>query len=232
MIFVISFSFPDRDQIPLQGNSGLLKKAKFYMSFAVYLLRDRDHMWQARFGGEINIVKGLSFMAHMEFIADPYSPIFFRPRGIYFSEGLVYYFKKFGIGYIHRCKHDVDALNRTLILSGPRIYTLLNDISIYVDFYPIRYDKAYPDIDRFSLKNLIASVGGNLSTRYFVAYIKVDISKYGLHPFGGFTLRGYIGEDLRIYGFLNIERFYDTGLNRASTPAILGNLGISGNIEK
>ena len=205
----------------------LNEKARFFMSFSFYPLRDRDHMWNAMFGGEVRIIGGLSFMARMEFVADPYSPIFFRPRSIYFSEGVIYRFQRFAIAYVHRCKHDVDALRRTLILSGPRLYAFLDSLSLYVDLYPIRYDRTYRgDVERVKLTDTFGSVGGGFRRKLLKTFIRLDVFKDGIRPEFALSLEWRIGEDVTLGPFVRLERFYDTAINESTTPAFLGTFGI------
>lgn len=226
LLLGLSFSFPERDHTPIRGSAGFLERATFYMSFSVYPLRDRDHMWNARFGGEVKVYRGLGFTAHFEFVADPYSPIFFRPRSVYFSEGVVYSFDRFAVAYFHRCKHDVDALKRTLILSGPRVYLFLGDLTLKADVYPIRYDRAYPEVARLNIEGMMGSVGANVQSGYWEVYVNLDFFKYTVMPEFGVKLKGYSGDNVRLIGFLAFERFYDTGMNGNTTPAFLGSVGV------
>jgi len=109
-----------------------------------------DHRWNARTGGAIEVVRvdstwSVAVMGTMEVVVDPQNDITFNPRAIFWEEGL-FVTRRLGddmaleVGYMHRCKHDIDNLEvltrdgileqRTLIYSGPSVRFLLRPRAI------------------------------------------------------------------------------------------------------
>ncbi len=85
------------------------------------LRRDTHHLWHQDLGAFIELYRhsdrrSLVFTGQIEFIADPHNDINFNPRAIFWEEGFMYtwrggdYFLQ--LGFYHRCKHDIDNLDR------------------------------------------------------------------------------------------------------------------------
>ncbi len=163
-----------------------------WASFGPYLrFQDDDHQWNHQIGGFLEVVRwGQSTSLHVttqiEFIADPFNNINFNPRAIFWEEGVVLTRRTGGpywqFGYYHRCKHDIDNLNRgeerTLIYgsfmnrmiwpvdleSSERSY-----IAWKTDVFTVRQDTREPE-DALALQpnvdQKLASTGVQAHTRF------------------------------------------------------------------
>ncbi|MCS7244890.1 MAG: hypothetical protein N2504_00980 [candidate division WOR-3 bacterium] len=234
---LLSFPFPERDIIVSKTNNiGFLPYFRVYGSFSFYPFRNsKDHAWNIRLGGDVvlfsNSSSNFGFFVNMEFISDPYSPIYFHPRAIYFSEGFYYIYNNLKISYIHRCKHDIDDFNRTLILSGPRFSYITENFEMFSDIYIFKFDETNRNIERLLLHDIISSIGfinyGRFNGIYYGANFKMDMFKksikflYGLEL--GYSFKGKAGE-LKL--FSNLENFYDTGMNEYTSSNLLFRISI------
>jgi hypothetical protein len=104
-----------------------------WASFGRHVVRDHDHAFFAEMAGFSEIVRfgdrsNILATALIEVIMDPHNDINFNPRAIIWEEGL-FFTRRFDqsfwkIGFVQRCKHDVDNLlinqERTLIFSSIR----------------------------------------------------------------------------------------------------------------
>lgn len=140
-------NLPDRTVVldPLAdttvGTNGfiLLPATRMYGEFARYSnTSGSDHRWNAKMGGYVEFARqdstwSVGMVGTMEVIVDPQNDIAFNPRAIFWEEGLMGSLRlgthsALQLGYIHRCKHDIDNLEiyairneweqRTLIYSG------------------------------------------------------------------------------------------------------------------
>ncbi len=82
---------------------------------------DDHHLWHQDLGGYVELWRqgssqSLLLTGHIQFIADPHNDINFNPRAIFWEEGLVYTARMdpgyLQLGFLHRCKHDIDNLDR------------------------------------------------------------------------------------------------------------------------
>ena len=82
---------------------------------------DFHHSWYQELGAYFEIYRrgnrsSLAVTSQIEFIADPDNDIRFSPRSIFWEEGILYTSNRGGFflqtGYYHRCKHDIDNLER------------------------------------------------------------------------------------------------------------------------
>lgn len=137
-----------------------------WAAFGPYLIRDDDHRWHHEIGGFLELVRSprtsLLVTTQIEFIADPHNEIDFNPRAIFWEEGiaLTRRFARFDLqlGYYHRCKHDIDNLDRgeerSLVfgsLRGRAIAPLSGDIrprdayaAVSADVYTLRWEGREP----------------------------------------------------------------------------------------
>jgi hypothetical protein len=126
-----------------------LNGARLYAEFARYTPGDRDHRWNAKTGGVVEVLRwdstaNVTIIGTMEVVVDPNNDIAFNPRAIFWEEGVLVtvaprleYVPPIQIGYVHRCKHDIDNLEilvgggpreqRTLIFSGILVRMLLRE---------------------------------------------------------------------------------------------------------
>lgn len=127
-------------QIPCNDSSGVsfLNSTRLYAEFARHKNNDKNHLWNAKSGGYIEILRidstwSITADGVMEVVMDGYNDIAFNPRAIFWEEGLHFNTRlsektALQFGYTHRCKHDIDNLEpllergktqeRTLVFSG------------------------------------------------------------------------------------------------------------------
>lgn len=162
------------------------------------IIRDHEHAWIQRLGGYIELFRisettSLAFLGSIEFIANADNDIRFNPRAIFWEEGFLFTQKTgrrldslsgsyWQIGYMHRCKHDIDNLNlgreRSLMfgsLMGKYIlpFALANTstiglLALRADLYTIRQDDRNPSVFSSYLpqvKSMLATLGGALHLR-------------------------------------------------------------------
>ncbi len=127
---------------------------------------DDHHLWYQDLGGYVELWRrgstaSLLLTGQIQFIADPHNAINFNPRAIFWEEGLLYtrdlqngYLQ---LGFMHRCKHDIDNLDRgeqrSLIFSSfitryqrsSRLFTR-DDLMIMAGYerYLITWDRRIP----------------------------------------------------------------------------------------
>ncbi len=82
---------------------------------------DNHHLWYQDLGGYVELWRqgnsqSLLLTGQIQFIADPHNDINFNPRAIFWEEGLLYTARMdpgyLQVGFLHRCKHDIDNLDR------------------------------------------------------------------------------------------------------------------------
>ncbi len=82
---------------------------------------DDHHLWYQDLGGYVELWRqgrshSLLLTGQIQFIADPHNDINFNPRAIFWEEGLLYTARVdpgyLQLGFLHRCKHDIDNLER------------------------------------------------------------------------------------------------------------------------
>jgi hypothetical protein len=103
------------------GGFSLLDVTGFWGEFANYQIEtDEEHAYNVKLGGFVEVFRigqdwSLAFLSSAELVANRRGNLFFRPRATFWEEGFVLT-KRFGghrfwqLGYMHRCKHDVDNL--------------------------------------------------------------------------------------------------------------------------
>jgi hypothetical protein len=79
--------------------------------------------WSISTGGFIQLAEWdnswLSIVGDFEVLADTHNDISFNPQGIFWTEGLLYSIRQdstteYQMGYIHRCRHDIDNLDTNI----------------------------------------------------------------------------------------------------------------------
>lgn len=82
---------------------------------------DDHHLWYQDLGGYVELWRrgssqSLLLTGQIQFIADPHNDINFNPRAIFWEEGLLFTGRMdpgyLQVGFLHRCKHDLDNLDR------------------------------------------------------------------------------------------------------------------------
>ena len=127
---------------------------------------DDHHLWYQDLGGYAELWRqgnssSMLLTGQIQFIADPHNDINFNPRAIFWEEGLLYTTRIdpgfLQLGFMHRCKHDIDNLDigkeRSLIFSSMILRyqqqaSLLrdDDLMIMLGFeqYVITWDRRAP----------------------------------------------------------------------------------------
>lgn len=189
--------------------------------FGAYRIqRDSDHAWYQKLAAFIELFRtgdyeSLSFISGMEFIANPDNDLRFKPRSIFWEEGLLYSRKAdsffWQIGYFHRCKHDIDNFlygkERVLIygsLQGKIIFPFdfINEkenalFSVRTELYTILQDSRYPKSWKnhsHNWKQLIGSFGFNFN------FTKSISEKYWHYYFNSYSMINLFSDD---EGFTN-----------------------------
>jgi hypothetical protein len=100
--------------------------------------------WSISTGGIIQFVEwehsAIYLIGDYEMAADQHSSIYFHPRGIYWTEGVLYMDKigetEFHTGYINRCHHDIDDLENNVVGAGEQrtlIYSSILERGVWRD---------------------------------------------------------------------------------------------------
>ncbi len=127
---------------------------------------DDHHLWYQDLGGYVELWRNgrsqsLLLTGQIQFIADPHNDINFNPRAIFWEEGLLYTVRVdpgyLQLGFLHRCKHDIDNMDRgeerslifssfTLRYQQPLSLFRDNDLILMgaYDNYLITYDRRDP----------------------------------------------------------------------------------------
>ena len=143
--------------------------------------------WSISTGGIIQFVEwqhsGIYLIGDYEMAADQHSSIYFHPRGIYWTEGVLYMDKigetEFHTGYINRCHHDIDNLENNIVGAGEQrtlIYSSILERGVWrnvnlagihaalwtqIDEYVFREDYKTPDslsLPATDVKRIIGSL--------------------------------------------------------------------------
>jgi hypothetical protein len=113
---------------------------------------DDRFAWSVSFGGIIGFAEwdnsSLYLQGDAEVLADTYNDISFNPRSIFWTEGIVYGLRldstnELHLGYIHRCKHDIDNLGSNKVAANEErtlIYGSLMGKYVARDFYIFDYN--------------------------------------------------------------------------------------------
>jgi hypothetical protein len=111
---------PDPLDKPIVGNGGFACDASGWGEFSGYVsTSDSDHAWNAKMGACEELYRfrnlwSVTVASDIELIANPHNDIDFSPRVFYWQESLFYMrhtdWFDWGLGYYHRCRHDIDNL--------------------------------------------------------------------------------------------------------------------------
>ncbi len=150
-----------------EGETRLINSYGGWAAFGPYVPSNDTHAWHHEIGGFIELRRShrssLLVTTQIEFVADPNNEISFNPRAVFWEEGIVYTRRTnagfdWQLGYYHRCKHDVDNLERgtqrALIFGSVRSRAIIplgeantsDYVSIDADLYTIRQDARLPRV--------------------------------------------------------------------------------------
>ncbi|OHD54500.1 MAG: hypothetical protein A2Y33_04865 [Spirochaetes bacterium GWF1_51_8] len=121
LVFTDRNYFYDPFQFKIPGAAGAFTHFWGWGEFGRYVYQsDLEHYWSAKLGGYCEVFRyGDTFSAvigsDLELMSATNSDIYFEPRAIFWQEMLYFFYhyegNTFGLGYHHRCKHDVDNMN-------------------------------------------------------------------------------------------------------------------------
>lgn len=182
------------------ARNGILPSTYGWGQFGRYFQRtDNDHFWNARLGAYAEFFRlqnrfSLVVNSDLELVSSSNNFIYFEPRAFFWQEGLIFYtklpFATLGVGYIHRCKHDIDNVN---------IYVRDN---VFYERIPI-WDSV---VVKFTAKPLVAKVARHLDVslmpfidnHYYVLWQDGILDEY-IYTNRGMTYTNLI--DTISYGF-------------------------------
>ncbi|MCB0712872.1 MAG: hypothetical protein KDD67_11130 [Ignavibacteriae bacterium] len=211
----------------------LLPGARLYGEFARYGNGvGATHRWNAKMGGYSEFARwdsswSISIVGTMEVLVDSTNDIEFNPRAIFWEEGLMIATsapwssdESIQFGYTHRCKHDIDNVERitstdklpqrTLIYSGPFLRILHRPVKLIdgpLDIYAgasLRFDYFVHTLDtrwgvsdaeeELSLEDLVGETTATLRLegRFSNGWL-------GLHGSGSYMLSLLSPENDRTY---------------------------------
>jgi hypothetical protein len=102
------------------------------------------YYWSISTGGIIQFVEwqnsAIYLIGDYEMVADQHSSIYFHPRGIFWTEGVLWMDKigetEFHAGYINRCHHEIDDLEPNIVGAGEQrvlIYSSILERGVWRD---------------------------------------------------------------------------------------------------
>jgi len=118
--------FADRTIVPdpfderVEGPGGFLYGSSGWGEFSYFAAAsDEDHSWDARLGARVGLYRignslSLDAASEIELVSSPNNEIRLKPRAFFWQESLFAMRRDgaldWGLGYYHRCRHDVDNL--------------------------------------------------------------------------------------------------------------------------
>lgn len=116
---------PDPLDRPIVGEGGFASDASGWGEFSRFVgSSDNDHTWDAKMGAYEELYRSrnlwsVAVASDLELIANPDNDIDFFPRVFYWQESLFYMRRAdwfdWGLGYYHRCRHDIDNLSQYIV---------------------------------------------------------------------------------------------------------------------
>jgi hypothetical protein len=123
---VFAIPFVDRVIIPdpfdhiIEGDGGFLQRSSGWGEISKYAVSsDDEHAWDAKLGSSVEMFRLRNFLSvdlgsEIELVASPDNDIQFKPRVFYWQESFFVMQRAgildWGIGYYHRCRHDIDNI--------------------------------------------------------------------------------------------------------------------------
>ncbi len=116
---------PDPLDRGIVGEGGLFCDASGWGEFSGFVSSsDSDHTWDVKMGAYEELYRfrnlwSVTVASDIELIANPHDSIDFFPRVFFWQESLFYMrhtdWLDWGLGYYHRCRHDIDNLSQYLV---------------------------------------------------------------------------------------------------------------------
>lgn len=167
---------------PIDDDGGFFYSIMGWADFARYMVRSDDkHFWDARMAIDVEIYRfknnwSIILSSHLELMSSSNSTINFEPRGLFWDETLMFIKRQnhftWGVGYYHRCKHDIDNLN-LIIRSGQYIARVLIWDSITLRFSPHPFDIQWRN------KLFKSSINLHIQNHFYVIKTDAVSAEYG-----------------------------------------------------
>ncbi len=239
ILALLAVPFPARSILmnPLGDTGGSYLGAMGAWASAGTYLPDTTYAWSIRIGGLLEIfrIRGISLSIYgaNELVASPHSDIRFQPLALYWEEGAFCSWSTRGlvaqIGFTHRCKHDMDRDERTLIFSSVHAGLLREPFHARLHRYVLWLDDP---TDRIT--GLVWSWEAGIRLRppwswgpYLDANLKLDCYRSATYSDAraeaGFFVKG---EGATLMFFLEYERLHDPGIYRPVDDPVIFQVGL------
>lgn len=239
ILALLAIPFPARSVVmnPLGDTGGPYLGAMGAWASAGAYLPDTTYAWSIRIGGLLELFRingiSLSIYGANELVAGPQSDIRFQPLALYWEEGAFCSWGTRGLvaqlGFTHRCKHDLDRDERTLIFSSVHagiirepFYTRLHRYVLWLD----------DPTDRITGLAWSWETGMNLRPDwnwgpYLDAGIKLDGYGYGVYSDQRAEAGVFVkGTGSTLCFFVEYEHTHDPGIYRPVDDPIIFQVGI------
>ncbi|MEI8135390.1 MAG: hypothetical protein WCH46_10040 [bacterium] len=198
--------------------------------------------WSISTGGLIQFVEWENAMLYLvgdyEMAADQHSDIYFHPRGIFWTEGVMFGTKigntEFHTGYINRCHHDIDNLENNIVGAGEQrtlIYSSLlarslwrdvtvagirSDLAAQFDYYVFKQDYLTPvpkELPKTDAERIIASISGSAKFDLVhigdaVGYARLNGEVTAFNRFETSTVDGRVEIGIQFFGEASAMNVY------------------------
>ncbi len=239
ILALLAVPFPARSVLmnPLGDTGGAyLGNMGAWASAGTYL-PDTTYAWSIRIGGLLELFRirgtSLSIYGANELVASPHSDIRFQPLALYWEEGAFVSWGLMGasaqLGFTHRCKHDLDRDERTLIFSSVHAGIIRKPFHARVHRYVLWLDDP---TDRITSLTWSLETGLRLMPSwnwgpYLDADLKLDGYRWATYADAraetGFFIRGKGGT---LMLFLEYERLHDPGIYRHVDDPVIFQIGL------
>jgi len=227
ILTLLAVPFPARSVLmnPLRGEAGPYLGTMGVWASAGTYLPDTTYAWSIRIGGLLELFRtsglSLSIYGANELVAGPESKIRFQPLALYWEEGAVLSWGLKGnaaqIGFTHRCKHDLDRDERTLIFSSVHAGAIWRPFHARVHRYVIWLDDP---TDRIT--GLVWSWETGMKLRpewswgpYLNADLKLDGYRWAAYADARAEAGLFVkGAGATLCFFVEYERMHDPGIYR------------------
>lgn len=194
-------------------NISFLRTSQFWGEGGMYVgYRDTIHRWDPTIGGTIELIGkqnwNIVYETSVHLIVDPENNISFNPRAFVWEEGILFTTQSgnhfWHFGYQHRCKHDVDNIERLHTTGLEEQRSLIyGSAVIRWDHLPYKiYDWEFYPLAEFHLYLLVQDQRFPDNTRSIESNIGALNSAFRLHS----TIKHLISTSMR-YGFTADIRF-------------------------
>jgi hypothetical protein len=148
----------------IEGEGGFIHSLIAWTEFSRYFSRtDEAHHWSARLGASAEMFRlrndfSIYIESSIELICGTNSDIRFEPLSFFWQESVFVMHRLpdfiWGVGYYHRCKHDIDNARRLLRIDEARERILVYD-SVSLKFAPNPFVFQWSDNFSSSIKILL-----------------------------------------------------------------------------